>query len=81
MSWAGYGFLIIFGLFVLLLFINPNLSCFGKRLRSPFYPLRRKKNLKRQAKNYGFHLVDDKQERLKTKVESQKTKDYGFRLN
>jgi len=46
MSWGAYAILIIFGAFVLLLIISPNMSCFGKRLRSPFYPLRRKRELK-----------------------------------
>jgi hypothetical protein len=38
-----YGLAIVFGAFIILLIINPNLSCFGKRLKSPFYPLLRKK--------------------------------------
>jgi hypothetical protein len=47
MSWGAYAILIIFGAFVLLLIVSPNMSCFGKRLRSPFYPLRRKRELRR----------------------------------
>ncbi|MCK7489678.1 MAG: hypothetical protein MZU79_05135 [Anaerotruncus sp.] len=31
--------LIIFAAFVLLLILNPNMSCFGRRVKSPFYPL------------------------------------------
>ena len=39
MSFGAYGLLVIFGLFILLLAVNPKLSCFGKRIASPFYPL------------------------------------------
>ncbi|HOW85994.1 MAG TPA: hypothetical protein P5119_02410 [Candidatus Aminicenantes bacterium] len=53
--------LIIFAAFVLLLILNPNVSCFGRRLKSPFYPLFRKKKMQDQAKkkpiktdDYGF---------------------------
>ncbi len=33
-----YAILIVFGLFIVLMIINPNLSCFGRRIRSPFTP-------------------------------------------
>ncbi len=65
MSWGTYAILVVFGLFILLLILNPNMSCFGKRLRSPFYPVLRKKRLKNKAGE-------------KT---AQKTEDYGFRLD
>lgn len=65
MSWGTYAILVVFGLFVLLLILNPNMSCFGKRVRSPFYPLFRKKRLKEKA----------------AKKAAQKTEDYGFRLD
>jgi hypothetical protein len=69
MSWSTYAILIIFAAFVLLLVINPNMSCFGKRITSPLYPLLRKKRLKEKAgaatgagekaakktEDYGFH--------------------------
>jgi hypothetical protein len=63
-SWGVYAILIIFGAFVLLLILSPNMSCFGKRIRSPFYPLRRKKeikkglteDLKRKMTDYKFDL-------------------------
>jgi len=59
-----YGLIIIFGAFVVLLIINPNLSCFGKRITSPLYPLLRHK--KRQSgriktDDYGFRLSDSKE--------------------
>jgi hypothetical protein len=69
MSWSTTAILIIFAAFVLLLVINPNMSCFGKRITSPLYPLLRKKRLKEKAgaatgagekaakktEDYGFH--------------------------
>ena len=60
MGWTPYLILVIFGLFVLLSILHPNFSCFGRRLRSPFYPLYRHKK-KKQVKthDYGFYLVDD----------------------
>ncbi len=83
MSWGAYGILILFGLFVLLLIINPNLSCFGRTLKSPFYPLIRKKRQKRiKSEDYGFHLVDEARTNVplekKTKIKSE---DYGFDLS
>ncbi len=61
MKLGYYGILIIFVAFFLLLVLNPNLSCFGKRLKSPFYPLfRRKKRVKEiKTEDYGFSLVDE----------------------
>jgi hypothetical protein len=86
MSWGGYAILIIFGAFVLLLIISPNLSCFGKRVRSPFYPLRRKKQqMKAKVTDYQFDLGGEKTgkdgEAAEIKKTDQKTDDYGFRLH
>ena len=50
MKWSTTAILIIFAAFVLLLILNPNMSCFGRRIKSPFYPLFRKKRLKDEAK-------------------------------
>ena len=69
MSWSTTVILIIFAAFVLLLIINPNMSCFGKRITSPFYPLLRKKRLKGKA-----GAVTGAGEKA-----AQKTEDYGFR--
>ena len=69
MNWSTTAILVIFAAFVLLLNLNPNISCFGKRSTSPFYPLFRKKRLKAKAgavpgagkkaaaktEDYGFH--------------------------
>jgi hypothetical protein len=84
MSVGAYGILIVFGLFVLLLVLNPKLSCFGKRIRSPFYPLLRKnaknaKTARPQTHDYGFHLVDGAVKEVKKETD-KKTDDYGFKL-
>jgi len=64
MKWSTTAILVIFAAFVLLLILNPNMSCFGRRIKSPFYPLFRKKRLSGQAggkkappktEDYGFH--------------------------
>ena len=65
MNVGTIGILVIFAAFVLLLIINPNMSCFGRRIKSPFYPLLRKKRLKD-----GTGEADKK---------PPKTEDYGFR--
>ncbi len=89
MNLSIYGILIIFGIFILLLIINPNLSCFGKKLKSPLYPILRKRKLKKQnikTQDYGFDLGGDrtkKKPEVQTKNSSQKkikTQDYGFNL-
>lgn len=64
MTWPMYGIIIIFGAFLLLLLINPRLSCFGKRVISPVYPLVHRKKLKAmRAEDYGLSLKDDDDER------------------
>jgi hypothetical protein len=68
MGWSTYVILIIFAAFVLLLIINPNMSCFGKRITSPFYPLLRKKRQKGKA-----GAATGAGEKA-----AQKTEDYGF---
>jgi hypothetical protein len=62
MSWSIYAILISFAAFILLLILNPKLSCFGKKLKSPFYPLLRKKKKKVKTDDYGFSLVDEEDE-------------------
>lgn len=88
MSLGLYGSLILFGLFVLLLIFNPNLSCFGRTIRSPFYPLFRKRRQRRiKAEDYGFRLVDELRTRESQKAKESskerkpiKTENYGFKL-
>jgi hypothetical protein len=89
MNWGTYGILIAFGLFILLMIFNPRISCFGKRIRSPFYPLLRKKSRKKPVapgEDYGFRLTEAEArggvkpgEQGKKAV--KKTDDYGFRLD
>jgi hypothetical protein len=64
MSWSTTAILVIFAAFVLLLILNPNMSCFGRRIKSPFYPLLRKKRLKAQTEE---------------QKKPPKTEDYGFK--
>ncbi len=92
MNLGTYGILIVFAAFIVLLILNPKLSCFGKRIRSPFYPVLRKRQKKAPAKvktaDYGFQLSEglpaqDGPRRPgvdKDKAE-KKTDDYGFRLD
>lgn len=90
MSWGATVILILFGAFVLLVILNPNISCFGKRIRSPFYPLLRKKPAKRKTTDYHFHLADGPAKEAGpenairpegTTRPAPKTDDYGFRLD
>ena len=96
MGWGAYALLIIFGAFVLLMIVNPNLSCFGKRIRSPFYPLRRRRlekkgvgqNIKEKMTDYKFDLGGGPAPKTAApagpaadKKTDKKTDDYGFRLD
>ncbi len=87
MSGGATIILILFGAFVLLLILNPNLSCFGKRIKSPFYPLLRKRTTKKKATEYRFDLGGEKQresdeyESGRKKKAADKAEDYGFRLD
>jgi len=95
MNWRIYIILVIFLLFFIILILNPNLSCFGRRIRSPLYPLFRRKKKKIRTESYGFSLVDEKErKRIEIKrpriesVEKEpaakkralKIEDYGFSL-
>ena len=59
MRWQIYGIIVIFALFVIALIFNPTLSCFGRKLKSPFYPILRKKKRKLKTGDYGFSLDED----------------------
>lgn len=71
MGIGAYGILVIFGLFILLLAVNPKLSCFGKRIQSPFYPLARRKRQAKRAEGKGPGPDGA----------GKKTEDYGFKLD
>jgi len=91
MNWGAYAILVIFAAFVLLLILNPNMSCFGKRVKSPFYPLKRKRALKKKMTDYKFNLVEGPDGKPQAagqgkkaedkKAPDKKTDDYGFRLD
>lgn len=92
MKWGATGFLILFAAFILVLIFNPNLSCFGKRVRSPFYPIFRRRargaapEKKVQTTDYGFHPAGDEPVAPKAPTAAQteaqkKARDYGFKLD
>ncbi len=92
MSLGTYGILVAFAAFILLMILNPKLSCFGKRIRSPLYPLLRRRPKKAssrvKAEDYGFHLVENppsqpgpRRTEERTEKAGKKTDDYGFRLD
>lgn len=84
MNWGITGILIIFGAFIVLLILNPNLSCFGKRVKSPFYPLFRKKKSRIRTTDYKFRLVEGEEQKNgepEKEKSVRKTDDYGFRLD
>lgn len=61
MNWATYGVIIIFGAFVILMILNPNLSCFGRKITSPLYPVlrhKKKSQMRIKTQDYGFKLSD-----------------------
>ena len=79
MRWQFYGLIIIFAVFVLALIFNPTLTCFGKKLKSPLYPLLRKKKRKLKTDDYGFSLGGKKsKEKDKQRMKKLGIKDSGF---
>jgi hypothetical protein len=90
MNFGAYGILIVFGAFVLLLILNPNLSCFGKRIKSPLYPLLRKRAQREpkriRTESYGFDLGSEKSGATpaprndRSEPKQPAGEDYGFRL-
>jgi len=96
MNLALYGILGILGLFIVLMVFNPRLSCFGRKLKSPLYPvLRKRKQQKRKMKSvdYGFDLDNPSKKQAhgtSTQKHAQQsspgarkniaTEDYGFDL-
>ncbi len=88
MERALYGLLIIVALFVVLMVFNPNISCFGRRLKSPFYPLKRKRPRTPRTDDYGFDLGGGKKGTEKGSFRGKRhglddrrvAQDYGFDL-
>jgi hypothetical protein len=72
MNFGVYGILVIFGIFIVLLIVNPNMSCFGKRVSSPLYPLfRKRKQRKIKTEDYGFHLSDEEEQKQSGKSQDK----------
>lgn len=79
-----YGLVIVFGAFIILLIINPKLSCFGKRLKSPFYPLMRKKKI--SAAKHGLRPSTTEGPShpgaaANARKPDKRAEDYGFHLD
>ena len=72
------GLLVLFALFIILLVVNPKLSCFGRRITSPLYPLFRKKKLK---KSEELRRAGSKEVSVGGKDRGQPPEDYGFKLD
>ena len=96
MSFRIYAIIIIFALFIIITIINPRLSCFGRWIKSPLYPLFRKRKQKHiKTIDYGFKLTDGENSALSkrsptlppkevppsSKGKNIKTQDYGFKLS
>jgi len=79
-----YGILVILALFIILLVFNPNISCFGRRVKSPFYPVLRKRTRKKtKTTDYGFDLGGGEKRAQEKVLETRRTtatQDYGFDL-
>jgi hypothetical protein len=96
MNIGVYGILFVFGAFVLLFIFNPNLSCFGRKIKSPFYPLLRRRRMRERkvvpAEDYGFDLGGGEKGSsprttaagtagpVKNRRPVPPAEDYGFRL-
>lgn len=78
MNWGFIGLLVVFALFILLLFTNPKLSCFGKRITSPLYPVFRRKKRKRGE---AAEPAAPPMEGAKGKAPDKPVEDYGFKLD
>lgn len=84
MNIGFYGILVIFVAFIILLIINPKLSCFGKRVTSPLYPLMRRRK-SRDSKHGRRAAAPGTPGRTEAPGETQKhgkpAEDYGFHLD
>lgn len=78
MNWGVTGLLIVFAAFILLLVFSPNMSCFGRRLKSPFYPLMRRRKLSKAKSSSVLGASTRAEARSARKIP---TDDYGFKLS
>jgi len=78
MNWGFIGLLVVFVLFIILLFTNPKLTCFGKRITSPLYPILRRR--KRKKRDPGGP-PDPHKEGGEREPPEKPVEDYGFKLD
>jgi hypothetical protein len=78
MNWGFIGLLVVLALFVILLVVNPKLSCFGKRIASPLYPVFRGRKRKRAAL---AQPAVPPQQGPAGKGPEKPVEDYGFKLH
>jgi hypothetical protein len=84
MSWGVYGILIVFAALIVLMIVNPNLSCFGRRIKSPFYPLLRKRRARTRAAAHPLKPGErpaGKADAAGQRTAADKADDYGFKLD
>lgn len=84
MNIGFYGLIVIFAAFIILLIINPRLSCFGKRVTSPLYPLMRRSKSRdsRHGRRAAAPGTPGRPEAPgKTKKPGKAAEDYGFHLD
>jgi hypothetical protein len=79
MNWGFIGLLVVFGIFIILLIVNPSLSCFGRRIKSPFYPLIRRSQEKK--KRAASHRTVGQKPAAEGKDREKPAEDYGFKLD
>jgi hypothetical protein len=75
------GLIVVFAAFILLLIINPRLSCFGKRITSPLYPLMRKRRMGDGRTGRRPPAPGRPDARETAQKPGPKTEDYGFHLD
>ncbi|MBN2200000.1 MAG: hypothetical protein JW747_09165 [Candidatus Aminicenantes bacterium] len=78
MNWGFIGLLVVFALFILLLFTNPKLTCFGKRITSPLYPILRRRKRKRRD---DAGPPAPSREGGEKEPQEKPVEDYGFKLD
>ncbi len=78
MNLGFVGLMVVFALFIILLVVNPKLSCFGRRITSPLYPIFRKKHLKKRDE---IRRAPAPEKGAGGKDKDRPTEDYGFKLD
>lgn len=78
MNWGFIGLLVVLAMFVILLVANPKLSCFGKRIVSPLYPVFRGRKRRRAV---SAEPSVPPQPGPAGKAPDKPGEDYGFKLD